>query len=94
MIVSNHSYNYNPSDNRSWRHEKWLTELLCLSCTVVSAAALPTAKKTPFRTQEGLCTTGQEELCAGNGASDDVFTFEGVSSSPGLGRTICTVLNL
>ena len=23
--------------------------------------------------------------CAGNGASDDVFTFEGVSSSPGLG---------
>ena len=93
MIVSNHSYNYNPSDNRSWRHEKWLTELLCLSCTVVSAAALPITKKTPFRTQEGLCTTGQEELCAGNGASDDVFTFEGVSSSPGLSspsqRDIC-----
>ena len=52
--------------------------------TVVSAAAPPTAKKTPFRTQEGLCTKGQEDLCASSGTSDDVFTFEGVSSSSGL----------
>ena len=59
---------------------------MCMSnpATVVSAAAPPTAKKTPFRTQEGLCTKGQEDLCASSGTSDDVFTFEGVSSSPGL----------
>ena len=59
---------------------------MCMSnpATVVSAAAPPNAKKTPFRTQEGLCTKGQEDLCASSGTSDDVFTFEGVSSSPGL----------
>ena len=43
MIVSNHRivyYSYNPSDNRRWRHEKRLTELLCLSCTCVCPTQL------------------------------------------------------
>ena len=66
-------------DNSSWRPEKWLTELLCLSYTVVSAAALPTTKKTPFITQEGLCNKGEDDLFGSRGTSDDVFTFEGVS---------------
>ena len=47
---------------------------------MVSAVAPPTTKKTPFRTQEGLRTKDHEDLY---GASDDVFTSEGVSSSPG-----------
>ena len=43
MIVNNHSivyYSYNPGDNRRWRYEKRLTELLCLSCTCVCPTQL------------------------------------------------------
>ena len=61
--------------------ERLLTELLCLLSTVVSASQ--TIKQTPFREQEDLCTRGQEDSCARNVASDDVFTSEGASGSPG-----------
>ena len=60
--------------------ERQLTELLCFSS---STAASQTVKQTPFRKQEDLCTRGQEDLCAHNVASDDVFTFKGASGSPG-----------
>ena len=63
--------------------ERLLTEFLCLLSTVVSAAAPQTVKQTPFREQEDLCTRGQEDSCARNVASDDVFTFKGASDSPG-----------
>ena len=46
---------------------------------MVSAAT----KQTPFREHEDLCTRGQEDLCASSVTSDDVFTSEGASSSPG-----------
>ena len=62
--------------------ERLLTELLCLLSTVVSASQ--TIKQTAFREQEDLCTRGQEDSCARNVASDDVFTSEGASGSPGL----------
>ena len=44
---------------------------------MVSAAAHPSAKKTPFRTQEGLHTKDRENLCTNNGAPDDVFNIDG-----------------
>ena len=67
--------------------ERLLTELLCLLSTAVSAAASQTIKQTPFREQEDLCTRGQEDSCAHNVASDDVFTSEGANVSPGLSST-------
>ena len=46
-------------------------------------SASQTIKQIPFREQEDLCTIGQEDSCACNVASDDVFTSEGASGSPG-----------
>ena len=63
--------------------ERSLTELHCLLSTVVLAAAPQTAKQTPFRKQEDSCSRGQEGSCVGNPASDDMFTYEGASGSPG-----------
>ena len=63
--------------------ERLLTELHCLLSAVVSAAAPQTTKQTPFRKQEDSCSRGQEDSCVGNPASDDVFTYDGASGSPG-----------
>ena len=60
-----------------------LKKLLCLLCTVVSVAASQTTKQTPFREQEDLHNRVQEDSCARNVASGDVFTSEGASGSPG-----------
>ena len=62
--------------------ERLLTELLCLLSIVVSASQ--TVKQTPFRKQEDLCTRGQEDWCARNVASDDVFTSESANVRPGV----------
>ena len=51
------------------------TALLCILSTVVSATVSQTTKKTPFRSQQ--------DSCASKPPSDDVFTSEGVSVSPG-----------
>ena len=62
--------------------ERLRTELFCFLSTVVSASQ--TIKQAPFREQEDLCTRGQEDSCACNVSSDDVFTSEGTNISPGL----------
>ena len=57
MIVSNHRivyYSYNPRDNRRWRHEKRLTELLCLSCTCVCPTQLQWFQLQLLQTQRKL----------------------------------------
>ena len=46
-------------------------------------SASQTIKQISFREQEDLCTRGQEDSCACNVASGDVFTSEGASGSPG-----------
>ena len=50
--------------------------LLCILSTVGSATASQTTKKPPFRSQE-------ENLCVSEPTSDEVFTSEGATVSPG-----------
>ena len=57
-----------------------LVALLCVLAALVSVATSQTTKKTPFRSQQDLC--GCEPM------SDDVFTSEGASVSPGPSSTM------
>ena len=50
---------------------------------MISAGNPQTMKKTHFTEPKDLCTRSQEDSCAGNASSDDEFTSDGASGSPG-----------
>ena len=50
---------------------------------MISAGTPQTMKKTLFTEPKDLYTRSQEDSCAGNASSDDEFTSDGASGSPG-----------